>query len=220
MPMRLFPHLPQRGGKICGIRSVADYQHCTAQGAAFVGMVFFDKSPRHLSFDEADSLAAVAVPNGPVRVALCVNPDDAWLDAILRHCQPDMVQLHGDESPARVAEIKARYQTPVMKAFRVKNAAAVSAASAYYEVADWLLFDAESGNADMPGGTGHLFDWSLVADLHPPVPWMLAGGLTPQNLPRAMKQTPACYFDVSSAVERQKGIKDHQLITDFLSALK
>jgi len=215
-----FPHLPAKGAKICGIRTIQDYNHCAAAGAAFVGLVFFEKSPRHLSFEEAEILANAARPDGPVRVALTVNASDALLDDISRHCRPDMFQLHGDESPEQVAAVKARTGKPVMKAFRVKSAADVIAATAYYDVADWLLFDADSGNPDLPGGTGHHFDWSLVADLHPPLPWMLAGGLTPDSLPLAMAQTPAQYFDVSSAVESQKGVKDHGHITNFINAIK
>lgn len=215
-----FPHLPAKGAKICGIRTIADYEHCAKAGAAFIGLVFFEKSPRHLTFDEAESLANIAHSEGPVRVALTVNPSDTLVDDIRRHCRPDMIQLHGDESPERVAEIKARTGTPVMKAFRVKSASDVMAARAYYDVADWLLFDADSGNPDLPGGTGHHFDWSLVSDLHPPLPWMLAGGLTPDSLSLAMAQTPAHYFDVSSAVEAQKGVKDHGLITNFIDAIK
>ena len=220
MASHYFPQLPAKGAKICGIRTIDDYNHCADAGAAFVGLVFFEKSPRHLSFEEAETLANVARPDGPVRVALTVNASDALLDDITRHCRPDMFQLHGDESALRVAEIKARTGKPVMKAFRVKSAADITAASAYYEVADWLLFDADSGNPDMPGGTGHHFDWSLVADLRPPLPWMLAGGLTADTLPLAMAQTPACYFDVSSAVEAIKGVKDHGRITNFINAIK
>ena len=215
-----FPHLPAKGAKICGIRTIADYDHCADAGAAFVGLVFFEKSPRHLSFEEAEILANVARPDGPVRVALTVNASDALLQDISHHCRPDMFQLHGDESPERVAEVKALTGKPVMKAFRVKSASDVAVARAYYDVADWLLFDADSGNPDLPGGTGHHFDWSLVADLHPPLPWMLAGGLTPDSLPLAMAQTPARYFDVSSAVEAQKGVKDHGKITNFINVIK
>ena len=220
MSSSLFPNLPPQGAKICGIRTPADYNHCAAVGAAFVGMVFFEKSPRHLSFQEAEQLAALAREDGPVRVALSVNASDALIDAISHHCRPDMFQLHGDESPARTAAIKARTNKPVMKAFRVKNPDDIIAARAYYDVADWLLFDADSGNPDMPGGTGHHFDWSLVSALAPPVPWMLAGGLHPDNLGAAMAQTPARYFDVSSAVEAEKGVKDHALITNFVNAIK
>ena len=216
----LFPHLPEKGAKICGIRTIDDYHHCAAEGASFVGMVFFEKSPRDLRFDEAEQIANEALPHGPVRVALCVNASDDLIDDITRYCRPDMFQLHGTESPSRTSEIKARTNKPVMKAFRVKNQEDIISAQAYYDSADWLLFDADSGNPDLPGGTGHHFDWSLVADLNPPLPWMLAGGLTAQNLPQAIAQTPARFFDVSSAVEAEKGIKDHQRITDFINAIK
>ena len=216
----LFAHLPETGAKICGIKTVADYDHCHKAGAAFVGMVFFEKSPRHLSFDMAQALAEAAAPQGPVRVALTVNASDEMLKQIIASCCPDMVQLHGTETPARLAEIKALTGRPVMKAFRVKTRADIEAAKAYYDCADWLLFDADSGNPDMPGGTGHIFDWSLVSDLNPPLPWMLAGGLRADNLGQAQTQTPARYFDVSSAVEADKGIKDHTLITNFINAIK
>lgn len=215
-----FPHLPDRGAKICGIKTPADYHHCREAGAAFIGMVFFEKSPRHLTFDMAQALADVAVPQGPVRVSLTVNADDDMIKAIAAASHADMFQLHGTESPQRVAEVKALTNRPVMKAFRVKTPDDISAAKAYYDVADWLLFDADSGNPDMPGGTGHHFDWSLVSELNPPKPWMLAGGLTAENLAQAQAQTPARYFDVSSAVEAHKGIKDHKLITNFINAIK
>ena len=215
-----FAHLPKTGVKICGIRTVADYHHCADHAAAFVGMVFFEKSPRHLSWEEAERLKQAARPQGPVRVALCVDADDEMIDLISHHCAPDMFQLHGTESPQRTRDIKARTNRPVMKAFRVKSPADITAAQAYYDSADWLLFDADSGNPDLPGGTGHHFDWSLVASLHPPVPWMLAGGLTADTLALAKAQTPAQFFDVSSAVESVKGIKDHERITNFINALK
>ena len=213
-------NVPQSGVKICGIRTVDDYRHCAAQGAAFVGMVFFENSPRHLSWQEAQRLKEAALDDGPVRVALCVNADDEMIDSITQYCAPDMFQLHGTESPDRTKQIKERTGRPVMKAFRVKSPDDITAAETYYEVADWLLFDADSGNPDMPGGTGHHFDWSLVATLNPPVPWMLAGGLSAATLPLARAQTPAQFFDVSSAVESEKGIKDHERITNFIKALK
>ena len=215
-----FSNWPLQGAKICGIRTIADYEICRQAGAAFVGCVFFEKSPRHLSFDEAETLASIARTDGPKRVALTVNADDDYLQAIFDHCQPDMFQLHGDESPARLASIKSRFDMPVMKAFRIKSQADIHASAAYYDVADWLLFDADSGNPDLPGGTGHQFDWSLVSDLNLPKPWMLAGGLNADNVADAKAQTQARYFDVSSAVESQKGIKDHHLIEQFIAAVK
>lgn len=215
-----FSNWPSQGAKICGIRTQADYDICRQSGAAFVGCVFFEKSPRHLSFEEAAHLANIAQADGPRRVALTVNADDAYLQAIYDHCQPDMFQLHGDESPERIAEIKSRFTIPVMKAFRVKSQADIKASQRYYDIADWLLFDADSGNPDLPGGTGHQFDWSLVSDLQISKPWMLAGGLTPDNVADAKAQTSAHYFDVSSAVESQKGVKDHNLIQQFVDAVK
>lgn len=215
-----FSNWPSQGAKICGIRTKADYEICQQAGAAFVGCVFFEKSPRHLSFDEAAMLAGIARADGPKRVALTVNADDAYLQAIFDNCQPDMFQLHGDESPARLAQIKSRFDVPVMKAFRIKSQADIKASAVYYDVADWLLFDADSGNPDLPGGTGHQFDWSLVSDLQLPKPWMLAGGLNADNVADAKAQTAARYFDVSSAVESQKGIKDHHLIEQFIAAVK
>ena len=215
-----FPHLPDRGAKICGIKTPADYHHCRDAGAAFIGMVFFEKSPRHLTFDMAQALAEVAVPQGPVRVSLTVNASDDMIKAIAAASHADMFQLHGAESPQRVAEVKALTNRPVMKAFRVKSQADITASQLYYDIADWLLFDADSGNPDLPGGTGHQFDWSLVSDLQISKPWMLAGGLNPDNVADAKAQTSARYFDVSSAVESQKGVKDHNLIQQFVDAVK
>lgn len=219
-PFAFQDRIAPSGAKICGIRTIADYQHCREQGAAFVGCVFFEKSPRHLTWQEAQAIANVASEDGPVRVALCVNADDAYLDNIMAYASPDMLQLHGDETPARAHAIRQRYQIPVMKAFRVASKADITTSESYYDAVDWLLFDAASANPDLPGGTGHQFDWSLVSDLAPPLPWMLAGGLTAQTLASAKTQTPARYFDVSSAIERAKGIKDHDLITNFIDAAK
>ena len=210
--------IPERGAKICGIRTAQDYIHCAEKGAAFIGMVFFEKSPRHLSWEEARDLAKIARKQGPIRVALTVDADDAYLDQIYQNAKPDMFQLHGSESPARAHFIKQKYNLPVMKALRVKSSADVKAADDYLGVVDWLLFDAFSENPDLPGGTGHQFDWQLVADLSLPIPWMLAGGLSAETLSQAAMQTGARYFDVSSAVEGQKGVKNHEKISAFIEA--
>ena len=210
--------IPESGAKICGIRTKDDYTHCADEGAAFIGMVFFEKSPRHLSWDEAAALAEIARADGPVRVALTVDADDAYLDQIFDIAKPDMFQLHGHETPQRAKQIKDKYNLPVMKALRVQSAADVKAADDYLDVVDWLLFDAFSANPDLPGGTGHSFDWQLVADLSLSIPWMLAGGLTPETLAPARAQTGARYFDVSSAVEEQKGVKNHEKISAFIKA--
>ena len=210
--------IPECGAKICGIRTAQDYNHCADRGAAFIGMVFFEKSPRHLSWEEAATLAEIARPDGPIRVALTVDADDAYLEKIYQSARPDMFQLHGSESPERVLFIKEKYNLPVMKALRVKSADDVSAADAYLGAVDWLLFDAFSANPDLPGGTGHQFDWQLVAELSLPIPWMLAGGLSADTLSEARRQTGARYFDVSSAVEGQKGVKNHEKISAFIEA--
>ena len=210
--------LPRYGAKICGIKTPADYDHCVSVGAAFVGCVFFEKSPRHLSWEKASRLAEIANPNGPVRVALTVNATDAYIEQIMQHFAPDMIQLHGDETPERSAEIKSRFNVAVMKAFRVKSEEDIKLSTHYHNEVDWLLFDADSGNPDMPGGTGHQFDWQLVAGLDLPVPWMLAGGLSADSLQKARIQTGARYFDVSSAVEGEKGVKNHEKISAFIEA--
>ena len=211
-------HIPDCGAKICGIRTLQDYQHCADKGAAFIGMVFFEKSPRHLSWDEASALAEIAIADGPIRVALTVDAEDSYLDQIMATAKPDMVQLHGNETPERAHFIQQTYNVPVMKALRVHSKADVEAAHNYIGAVDWLLFDAFSANSDLPGGTGHQFDWQLVADLTLPIPWMLAGGLSAENLAAARKQTGACYFDVSSAVEGIKGVKNHEKISAFIEA--
>ena len=213
-----FAHLADCGAKICGIRTRDDYVHCVEKGAAFIGMVFFEKSPRHLSWDDAIKLAEIARPNGPIRVALTVNADDDYLEMIYQTAKPDMFQLHGDETPQRARQIKQRYNLPVMKALRVQSAADVKAANDYIGSVDWLLFDAFPANPDLPGGTGHQFDWQLVAGLELPVPWMLAGGLSADSLQKARIQTGARYFDVSSAVEGEKGVKNHEKISAFIEA--
>ena len=135
--------LPRYGAKICGIKTPADYDHCVSVGAAFIGCVFFEKSPRHLSWEKASRLAEIANPNGPVRVALTVNATDAYIEQIMHHFVPDMIQLHGDETPERSAEIKSRFNVAVMKAFRVKSEEDIKLSTHYHNAVDWLLFDAD-----------------------------------------------------------------------------
>ncbi len=216
--MDLSKRLPAQGAKICGIRTVADYHHCHEVGAAFIGMVFFEKSPRHLSFEEAAQLRDCARADGPLRVALTVDPTMAYLDEIIEYAAPDIIQLHGAETPQQAAAIRAATNLPVMKAIRVRDSDDIAAAEAYFDVVDMLLFDAYAPQTGLPGGTGHQFDWQLVANLSLPLPWMLAGGLSAETLGDAKAQTGAHYFDVSSAVEGEKGVKDHEKITAFVKA--
>lgn len=204
--------------KICGLRSAADITAAVDAGARYVGFVFFEKSPRHVTLEEAAKLA-VLVPAGVCKVALVVNATDAFLDALLAVTPIDMLQLHGGEAPERVAEIKARYGIPVMKAVGVADASDLPALDAYVQVADQILVDAKPPKgADLPGGNGLAFDWRLIAGRKWPVPWMLAGGLTGGNVAEALRMTGAQQVDVSSGVEVSPGVKDASLIAGFCSA--
>jgi phosphoribosylanthranilate isomerase len=205
--------------KICGLRSSADVAAAASAGASYVGFVFFPKSPRNVSFQEAAALA-VDVPMGVAKVALVVNADDAFLDGLTAVVPLDMLQLHGSESPARVAEVKARYGLPVMKAVGIADASDLAQIDAYAAVADQLLIDAKPPkNADLPGGNGLAFDWTLLAGRkYWTVPWMLAGGLTADNVAEAVRRTGATQVDVSSGVEGSVGVKDAGLISAFVAA--
>lgn len=204
--------------KICGLRTADDIAAAVAAGAAYVGFVFFPKSPRNLSIAEAKTLAA-EVPAGVAKVALVVNADDDLLDAITAEVPIDMLQLHGSESPERVLEVRARYGLPVMKAVGVADAGDLEALTAYAKVADQILVDAKPPKgADLPGGNGLSFDWRLIAGRRWPVPWMLAGGLEAGNVAEAVRLTGARQVDVSSGVESAPGHKDAAKIAAFVGA--
>lgn len=189
-------------------------------GARYVGFVFFAKSPRNVSVAQARALA-LEVPTGIAKVALVVNADDTTLDEIVAQVPLDMLQLHGSEPPARVAEIRTRYGLPVMKAIGVAEAADLAAIDAYSEVADQLLLDTKKPKgADLPGGNGVAFDWSLLAARkYWTVPWMLAGGLTQDNVAEAVRVTGARQVDLSSAIESAPGVKDAARMAAFSAAL-
>ena len=204
--------------KICGLTRPEDLRDAVAAGAAYGGFVFFDRSPRHLTPDAARALALEAPP-GLAKVALCVDASDAELDAITAQVPLDMLQLHGGETPARVADIRARYGLPVMKAVGVAGADDLPALDTHARVADQLLVDAKPApGAALPGGNGLSFDWRLIAGRRWPVPWMLAGGLTPANVAEAVRLTGARQVDVSSGVESAPGHKDAALIRAFVAA--
>jgi len=206
--------------KICGLRTVADVAAVAASGAAYAGFVFFPKSPRHLTIDQARELT-LAAPVGLAKVALVVDADDATLDAITEAMPLDMLQLHGHESPDRVAEIRARYGLPVMKAVGVADEGDLAAVLEYSLAADQILVDAKpSKNAALPGGNGLSFDWRLVAQRRWLRPWMLAGGLTPENVAEAIRLTNARQVDVSSGVELSPGVKDAAKIAAFVAATR
>lgn len=187
-------------------------------GAAYVGFVFFPKSPRHVEIAAASKLA-MEVPPGVVKVALTVNATDADLDAINSAVPLDMLQLHGTEPPDRVHEVRARYGLPVMKAVGVAGPEDLAALDLYGKVADQLLVDAKAPkDAALPGGNGLAFDWALLVRKYWPCPWMLAGGLTPDNVAEAVRLTGARQVDVSSGVESAPGVKDAARIRAFIRA--
>jgi phosphoribosylanthranilate isomerase len=204
--------------KICGLTSPEDVIAAADAGARYVGFVFFPKSPRNVSVAQASALAA-EVPFGVAKVALTVNADDALLDEITQNVAIDILQLHGSESVERVAEIKARTGLPVMKAIGISDAEDLQKIVDYGRVADMLLVDAKPPkNADLPGGNGLAFDWRLLAGRKWAVPWMLAGGLTHENVQQAIQLTGARQVDVSSGVESAPGVKDPAKIASFVSA--
>ncbi|MBT5296307.1 MAG: phosphoribosylanthranilate isomerase [Octadecabacter sp.] len=213
--------MPDVKVKICGLRTVADVMAAADAGASYVGFVFFPKSPRNVTIDEAAALA-IEVPMGVAKVALVVNADDAFLDALTAKVPLDMLQLHGSETPARVAEVKARYSLPVMKAIGISTAADLEKIDTYAAVADQLLIDAKPPkDANLPGGNGNAFDWQLLAGRkYWTKPWMLAGGLTMDNVASAIATTGATQVDLSSGVESAPGVKDPALIHAFIAAAR
>ncbi len=205
--------------KFCGLSRVEDVVAAADAGARYVGFVFFSKSPRNVTPDEA-RLLAVEVPVGVAKVALVVDADDAFLDEITSKVPLDILQLHGKESPERVAQIKARYGLPVMKAVGIADAEDLPQLDVYAQVADQILVDAKPPKTGaLPGGNGLAFDWRLIANRRWPVPWILAGGLTPENVALAVQMTGARQVDLSSGVESSVGVKDAGLMRAFAQAL-
>lgn len=204
--------------KICGLRDAAGIDAAVAAGAAYVGLMFFARSPRNLTLPLARMLA-LQVPLGVAKVAVVVDADDATLDAIVSEVPLDMLQLHGHESPERVAAVKARFGLPVMKVLGVADAGDLAAIDDHARVADQLLIETKpSPNAALPGGNGLPFDWTLLSGRRWSVPWMLAGGLTPLNVAEAIAVSGTSQVDVSSGVESAPGVKDHDKIRAFIAA--
>ena len=203
--------------KLCGLTTEGDIDAAAAAGAAYIGLVFFEKSPRNVTVETARSLALRA-PVGLAKVALVVNADDAALDHITATVPLDMLQLHGAETPERVAAVKARYGLPVMKALGIASRADVARAQLYSGVADQLLLDAKPAAGEaLPGGNGLSFDWRLLEGESWSMPWMLAGGLTPDNVAEAVRYSGARQVDVSSGIETVPGQKSAELMAKFVS---
>ncbi|MEQ9039335.1 MAG: phosphoribosylanthranilate isomerase [Silicimonas sp.] len=204
--------------KICGLSTPESVAAAVEGGAAYVGLVFFAKSPRNVTLTQARDLA-VDVPPGVAKVALTVDADDAFIDEITRVVPLDMLQLHGHETPERVAEVRRRTGLPVMKAVGIADEEDLAQIDLYSGVADQLLIDAKPPRtATLPGGNGLSFDWRLIANRRWSLPWMLAGGLTPGNVAQAIALTGARQVDVSSGVESAPGVKDNALIRAFIKA--
>ena len=206
--------------KICGLKTTNAVDAAVTAGADLVGFVFFKKSPRHVTPAIAGGLAA-RVPVGVLKVGLTVDATDDELAAITGNGAVDILQLHGAETPERVAEVRRKFGLPVMKALPIAAPDDVTAARAYEGVADRLLFDAKPPkDADRPGGNALAFDWGLLAGTRWNLPWLLAGGLTPDNVQAAIRVSGAPGVDVSSGVETVPGNKDAGLIDAFIKAAK
>ncbi|KAB0682904.1 phosphoribosylanthranilate isomerase [Aureimonas leprariae] len=205
--------------KICGLSTAETIERASARGATHVGFIHFPKSPRHLSLDAMAALRPL-VPPGVKLVVVTVDADDATLGAIAARVRPDMLQLHGHETPERLAEVKRRTGLPAMKALSVGSAADLDAVAAYRPVADAILLDAKRPKgSELPGGNGVSFDWRLLAALDPATRYMLSGGLHAGNVAEALALVSPAGIDVSSGVESAPGVKDVALIEAFFDAL-
>ncbi|WP_441231137.1 phosphoribosylanthranilate isomerase [Tardiphaga sp. 215_C5_N2_1] len=206
--------------KICGLSTPETLDAALAGGADMVGFVFFPPSPRHVTLDVARALGKQSKGRA-VKVALSVDADDADLENSIDALRPDILQLHGNESVARVRDIKQRFGLPVMKALAVETRADLAALPGYAAVCDRILFDAKPPkDATRPGGLGEVFDWHLLEDLDLKLPFMVSGGLTAANVAEALRITRAGGVDISSGVESAPGIKDPDMIRAFIRAAR
>jgi len=207
--------------KICGLSTRETVNAAIDGGAAYLGFIFFEKSPRNLT-PEAAARLVTPVRGGAVKtVAVAVDPDDTLIDRLMATMKPDLIQVHGKETPARVRQIAERSGAGVIKAFSVSSASDVDQARAFETVAEQFLFDARPVEGSvLPGGTGARFDWTLLEGRRFARPHFLAGGLDPWNVAEAIRVSGAPLVDVSSGVERGPGLKDPALITAFLDAVK
>ncbi|CCG06929.1 phosphoribosylanthranilate isomerase [Pararhodospirillum photometricum] len=210
--------------KICGLTEEDGVDAAVEAGVDMIGFVFFPPSPRAVTPERAaELLDAIPYPDegGPLRVGLFVDPDDETVNAVMNAVRLDLIQLHGQETPERVEALRLEFGIEVMKALPVGSAEDLAAAQAYAGVADRLLLDAKPpAGADRPGGNAQAFDWSLLEGWEAPLPWVLAGGLTPETVAEAIKQTKAPAVDVSSGVESAPGIKDPEHIRRFVAAVR
>jgi phosphoribosylanthranilate isomerase len=206
--------------KICGLSTPETVLAALDNRAHLVGFIFFPKSPRHVSVAQAANLRALAKGQA-MAVAVTVDASDEQLDEIVAGMRPDVLQLHGHETPERVHEVKARFGLPVIKALSISDAKDLEAVAAYVGVANKLLLDAKAPKGSLlPGGNGVTFDWNLLAALDPNLDYMLSGGLNAANVGQALKLTHAPGIDISSGVESAPGVKDVGLINEFFVAVR
>ncbi|MCF6124815.1 phosphoribosylanthranilate isomerase [Mesorhizobium sp. M7A.F.Ca.CA.001.07.2.1] len=206
--------------KICGLKTDAAMAAALAGGASHVGFIFFAKSPRYVEPAEAGRLREAARGKA-MAVAVIVDASDAFLDEILAQMQPDMLQLHGAETPERVAEVKARYGLPVMKALPLSEAADLERIKPFIGISDRFLFDAKPPKgSELPGGNGVAFDWRILVGLDGGVDYMLSGGLNAANIGDALRLADPPGIDISSGVESAPGVKDPALIEQFFRAVR
>jgi phosphoribosylanthranilate isomerase len=206
--------------KICGLTGREAAEAALAAGADFGGLVFFPPSPRHVSLEQARQLAALLRGRARI-VTLMVDPADSTVEEIVAAISPDLIQLHGKETPARVAEIAGRTKRPVIKAFAIADSSDLARVHAYEDVADYFLFDAKAdASATRPGGLGAAFDWQVLAGRIFKRPWGLAGGLTPENIARAIRIAGPDFVDASSGVEDAPGKKSAEKIAAFVRAAR
>ncbi|MEM8652814.1 MAG: phosphoribosylanthranilate isomerase [Pseudomonadota bacterium] len=203
--------------KICGLSTPETIDAVINGGASYLGFIFFEKSPRHVTIEQAKALADHVAGRIAI-VAVSVNADNPYLDEIVDAVKPKMLQLHGNETPERLKFVKDRYNRPVMKAFSIQERADLDAVQPYVGIADRFLFDAKAPKGSLlPGGNGVAFDWEIMDHVPDSVPYMLSGGLNAENIREAVQESGASSVDVSSGVETKPGVKDVVLIEEFLN---
>ena len=208
--------------KICGLSTEETIEVATEVGASMIGLVFFEKSPRNVSIKKATQLAKVAKQQikSPKIVALTVNPKISELEEIISSVEPDIIQLHGNETNDSISEIRQKFNLPIIKAFGISNVSDLNQLNDYADLVEWYLFDATPPkNAELPGGNGLVFNWNILNNLKTKKPYILSGGLNNRNVGEAIKLTKPELVDVSSGVESNKGVKDIRLVKEFAAAV-
>ena len=210
--------------KICGLSENETLGAAIDAGADFIGLVFYPPSPRYVQVEQAAALSEFVKKQGVSEdfgvVGLFVDPDDQLLNRIVSEVEPDYLQLHGNETPERVRAVGEKYKLPVIKAIRVRDESDLNRVDEYQDAADWLLFDAKPPKADLPGGTGESFDWSILRGRRFEKPWMLSGGLDTHNVEEALSILQPDAVDVSSGVESSRGVKDSGKIQEFIAKVR